>query len=96
MVSSGEEAYFALLAADLMAIAEKYRRDIEEIHKIFFQLSCDREKLIKVLDGQKVQKWEILEDLAIKNDKTTEEYRYMVHEKGEGEVTKRRMFLEIE
>jgi hypothetical protein len=54
-VTSGEEAYFALLAADMLDIAEKYKRDVDDIHKIFFEVSCDREKLIKILDGQKIQ-----------------------------------------
>jgi hypothetical protein len=50
-VANGFEAYFALLAQDMMGLADKYKRDVEEVHKIFFELSCDREKLIKFLEG---------------------------------------------
>ena len=46
-VTSGEEAYFALLAADMLDIAEKYKRDVDDIHKIFFEVSCDRKNSLK-------------------------------------------------
>lgn len=50
-LTNGEAAYFALLASDMLELADKYKRDIDEIHKIFFEVSCDREKLIKILEG---------------------------------------------
>jgi hypothetical protein len=53
----GEESYFALLAKDLLEISEKYRRDIDEVHKVFFEVSCDRDRLIKTLEGSKVERW---------------------------------------
>ena len=55
-VSEGEIAYFALLASDMLEIAEKYKRDVDEVHRLFFEVSCDREKLIRLLDGQKLDK----------------------------------------
>jgi len=51
----------------MLSLAEKYKRDIEEVHKIFFELSCDRDKLIKYLEGQKVERWLLLEDLALRD-----------------------------
>lgn len=50
-MTNGQEAYFALLAQDLLDLADKYKRDIDEVHKIFFEVSCQRDKLIKVLEG---------------------------------------------
>lgn len=49
-------AFFALLAQDMMQIAEKYEKDIDEVHKIYYQVSCSREKLVKVLQGDDAQK----------------------------------------
>ncbi|CDW88076.1 UNKNOWN [Stylonychia lemnae] len=94
-LTNGQEAFFALLAQDLMEIADNYKRDIDEVHKIFFEVSCDREKLKKVLDGQKIPgRWQILEDLALKDTKTLSSYQYVTNSKGEDEVLKRQKFLE--
>jgi len=90
-----EEIYFALLAQDMMQLAAKYKRDIDEIHKIFFEVSCDREKLIKILEGKNVDKWSLLEDLALEGDPNAEGYRYVRSQKGEVAVEQRKYFLEI-
>jgi hypothetical protein len=50
-VTNGLDAYFVMLASDMLSLAEKYKRDIEEVHKMFYQLNCDREKLVKCLEG---------------------------------------------
>ncbi len=55
-ISSPDEAFFALLATDMLDLAEKYKRDVDEMHRMFFEVNCDRDKLIKMLDGQKVDK----------------------------------------
>lgn len=39
-MTEGKEMYFALLAQDLMSIADKYKRDIDDVHKKFFEVSC--------------------------------------------------------
>lgn len=49
--STGEEAYFALLASDMLNLAEKYKRNVEDIHSIFFEVNCERDMLIKCLEG---------------------------------------------
>ena len=91
-ITKGEEAFFALLASDMLELADKYKRDVDEIHKMFFQVNCEREKLIKLLDGQKIEKylyiiyiyrWQLIEDLAIKDDAQAETFKYVVHQKGE-------------
>ena len=50
-VTEGEVAFFALLAADMLELAEKYKRDVDQVHKLFFEVSCDREKLVRLLEG---------------------------------------------
>lgn len=79
----------------MLTLADKYRRDVEEVHKAFFEFSCNREKLIKFLEGQKVEKWSILEDLALSEDPNSLSYRHVVQTKGENEASKRKMFLEL-
>ena len=56
-MASPEETYFALLAADMLNLADKYKRNVEDIHAIFFEVNCDRELLIKCLEGQTIEKW---------------------------------------
>jgi hypothetical protein len=94
-LQTGQEAYFALLAQDMLALAAKYKKDVDYLHKIYFNLCCDREKLIKLLAGEKVDTWSILEDLAVKDVDTSDQYKHVKEMKGEPEVLRRRQFLEI-
>ncbi len=96
-VTDGEVAFFALLASDMLDLAEKYKRDVDDVHRLFFEVSCDREKLVKLLEGkQNVQKWEQIEDLAVKDGQDSMAYKYVMQKRGENEVTKRRRFLEFD
>ena len=98
---SGEadKAFFALLASEMLEIADKYKRDVEEVHKIFFEVSCQKDKLIKILEGQSRAlnyKWTPLEDIAlVNNPENSEQHRYLVANKGDQEVLKRKQFLQI-
>jgi len=66
-VEEGKEAFFAMIAQDMLSLSEKFDKDIDEVHKIFYQLSCNRDKLVKFLNGDKVPTlWSELEDLALK------------------------------
>ena len=47
--------------------------DIAEVHRIFYQVSCKREKLSDAIDGT-IKVWTTLEDLALKNDKQSKAY----------------------
>jgi hypothetical protein len=95
-VTNGEVAFFALLAQDMLDLADKYKRDVDDVHRMFFEVSCDRNLLIKLLEGQKgVPKWELIEDLAVKDQASSEAYKYVLSQKGEDEVRKRRMFLQM-
>lgn len=96
-VTDGEVAFFALLASDMLDLAEKYKRDVDDVHRLFFEVSCDREKLVKLLEGkQNVQKWEQIEDLAVKDGQDSMAYKYVMQKRGENEVTNRRRFLEFD
>ena len=97
-VTEGEAGFFALLAADMLELAEKYKRDVDQVHRIFFEVSCDREKLVKILEGGKmiVDKWDQMEDLAAREGPSSQAFKYVMQKKGPNEVSKRRKFLEIE
>ena len=68
-----QEAFFALVARDMMLLAEKYKKSIEEVHQMFLSVSCDRASLIKLLEAKGDSKaagvvtWNTLEDLALTN-----------------------------
>lgn len=93
-LTTAQEAYFALLTADMQGLADKYKRDVEDIHKIFFQVSCDREKLHKILEDYSAVLWNPLEDLAVMKAPDSEEYKLIVERKGGDECLKRRIFLQ--
>ena len=75
-IETGQEAFYALLAQELLTFAQQYDRDVAEVHKIFYQVSCNRDKLKAVLDNKLEMKvcWTTLEDLALKNEKTNKAY----------------------
>ena len=75
-VTSGQEAYFALLAKEMLSIADKYNKDVHLIHKMFYGLSCNYENLIKHLEKQSesIKPWDALEDLALKGTKNSLAY----------------------
>ena len=35
----------------MLQIASKYKRSIEDVHRIFYEVNCDRERLLKSLEG---------------------------------------------
>jgi hypothetical protein len=78
-VTDGEVAFFALLASDMLDLAEKYKRDVDDVHRLFFEVSCDRDKLVKLLEGKtSVQKWEQIEDLAVKDGQDSMAFKYVM------------------
>ena len=48
----GEEAFYALIANEMFKVAAQYSKDIAEVHRIFYQVSCKRDKLTLALQGQ--------------------------------------------
>jgi hypothetical protein len=61
----------------MMELSEKYKRDIDSIHSMFFEVSCDREKLVKLLEGRKIEKWKTLEDLAVREGQDSMSYQHV-------------------
>jgi hypothetical protein len=96
-IQTGQEAYFALLAQDMFKIAQRYNKDIQEVHKIFYEVSCNRENLIKVLKDERsaVAQWKTLEDLALRHNEDTPSFQVVLSDKGREEVNIRKAFLEI-
>ena len=47
--------------------------DIAQVHRIFYQVCCKRERLSDAIDGRE-KVWTTLEDLALKNDKKSRAY----------------------
>ena len=94
-LKTGQEAFYALLAQDLLKLAQEYERDVAEVHKIFYQVSCNREKLQAVLEEKLDSKvcWTTLEDLALKNEKSNKAYQVVLMDRGEKEVKEREAFL---
>ena len=42
------------------------------VHKVFYEVSCDRDNLIKVFQREKgVHQWKTLEDLALRHSEDT-------------------------
>ena len=100
-ITRGEEAYFALLAKDMMRLGNQYGCDVNDVHRIFYEVSCDRDSLVKVLKAKQkgvdsgVIQWNTLEDLAIRQSEDNKAYIYVEKNKGEDEVRKRQKFLQV-
>ena len=98
-VNSGQQAYFALLAKEMLSLADKYRKDVHLIHKSFYGLSCNYDNLIKFLDNptsnEITKPWEPLEDLALKGTKDAAAYKYVIEKRNVNDITERKRFLEI-
>ena len=54
-------------------IAIEKEIDIAQVHRIFYQVCCKRERLSDAIDGRE-KVWTTLEDLALKNDKKSRAY----------------------
>lgn len=89
--------FFSNLAYELEHLSKIYARDIDEIHMLFMEVSCDLGLLKKVLEGEassNTLKWNELEDLAVQSEPGSVEYQFICNQKGRDEVRKRRIFLE--
>lgn len=60
---------------------------------MFIEVSCSKSKLIEVLEGKSFSKWNGLEDLALLRGTESEEYRYLLKNKGYEEIVRRKRFL---
>lgn len=90
---NGREAYFALVGIRMMALSQKYNRKLEDLHIMFYTVSCDWKKLETLLQAEGTapdqindMTWKPMEDLAAKDKKDSEAYKYIIGAKGEKEV----------
>lgn len=88
--------FYRKLSKELHKLARQYSKDMDVVHMIFMEVSCDLEALKRVLSGeaQKI-KWSMLEDLAIQSDHGSVEYDHVKGNKGDSELSKRKKFLEL-
>lgn len=42
---TGKDALFALIGIRLMKLSQKYTRKLDELHRLFYSVSCDWELL---------------------------------------------------
>lgn len=60
-----KDEFFKILSKELHTLARTYNKQMDEIHMLFMEVCCDLDELKKELAGQGVEKWSVLEDLAI-------------------------------
>ena len=78
----------------MLTISQRFGRSMDEVHRIFYEVSCRRELLIKVLEGKKdIKPWSTLEDLALRNPEHSPSFQLVLKERGRDEVDLRRAFL---
>lgn len=92
---TNEEGTFNRLLSELDAMSQQYGVHIEEIHKIFTDVSCSKSKLVEILQGNSFTKWNELEDLALQRGTESREYTYLLKSKGADEILRRKKFLGI-
>ena len=100
---TGREAFFALVGIKMMSLSQKYNRKLEELHGLFYTVSCDWKQLELLLQADENApeqtsnlQWGVLEDLAVRDDLESEAFKHVVDQRGHSEVMKRRSFLEVE
>jgi len=49
---NGREAFFSLMAIKMMKLSHKYQRKLEDLHSIFYMVSCDWQILESILEAQ--------------------------------------------
>ena len=49
---SKRDAYFSLIAIKMMKLSDKYKRKLEDLHDLFYTVSCDFTRLEKVLQQE--------------------------------------------
>jgi len=85
------------VAQDMLELAEKYKKDVNELHQIFYEVNCSRDDLVRVLDNREgVARWSVLEDLALKGDPTSEAFIHVLKAKGDGSIVERKRFLGLD
>ena len=58
------------MAQDLVNIAEYAGWTLQKVHQVFYEVSCNRDNLLKLCQNENdesVKRWKTLEDLALRN-----------------------------
>ena len=95
-VQRSKEQFFEGLSKGLRDLAKEYGKEMDEMHMLFMEVSCDLGELRNLLKGEKAPKWSMLEDLAIQSEPDSAEFKHICNSKGESHVLKRRKFLELQ
>lgn len=80
-----KDALFALIGIKMMKLSQKYNRRLDELHGLFYTVSCDWKRLESILEtykGSTIEisnhQWTMLEDLAVRDDVDSEAYKHVV------------------
>lgn len=95
-IQKTKDNFFEDLSVSLRDLAKEYSKEMDEMHMLFMEVSCDLGELRSLLKGQKAPKWSMLEDLAIQSEPESMEFKHICDMKGANHVHKRRKFLELQ
>jgi hypothetical protein len=95
-IQKTKDHFFEGLSNSLRDLAKEYSKEMDEMHMLFMEVSCDLGELRSLLKGQKAPKWSMLEDLAIQSEPDSMEFKHICDMKGSNHVHKRRKFLELQ
>eukprot|EP00347_Sterkiella_histriomuscorum_P011359 403372754 len=88
-----EQNLFQSLHNRLIQLQQKYNRTTEQISELFLRVCGDLDQVELALQGTQVPEWNYLEDMALTKSFETPEYQWLLKQKGEKEIEKRRKFL---
>ncbi|CDW91361.1 UNKNOWN [Stylonychia lemnae] len=88
-----EQKLFQSLHEQLKELQKKYNKTTEQISELFLRVCGDLEQVEAALQGKSVPEWTYLEDLALTKPYETAEYQWLLKQKGQKEIDKRRKFL---
>lgn len=94
-VQKSQDRFFEKLSNELRELAKEYGKEMDELHMLFMEVSCDLGDLKNLLKGEKASKWTMLEDLAIQSEPNSIEFKHICDSKGGQQVYKRKKFLEM-
>jgi len=50
---TGRDAFFALMGIKMVKLSKQYKKTLEELHDLFYSVSCDWGRLDFILNAQK-------------------------------------------
>jgi hypothetical protein len=66
----------------LLALQQKYSKTSEQISELYVRVCGDFDIVEKALQGQKVNEWTYLEDLALAKAQDSTEFQWLLRSKG--------------